>query len=84
ISERDTQITNRPKEVNEFVNTWSVEGFYEEGVAPAEMGWGTHERWMPSNAQVHADDGPCNQFVWLNPAWKLGCVHGFRAEKFSA
>src|SRR5262249_31600271 len=30
-SERDTQITDRPKEVNEFVNTWSVEGFREEG-----------------------------------------------------
>jgi homospermidine synthase len=40
ISERDTQITNKPKEVNEFVNTWSPEGFYEEGVAPTELGWG--------------------------------------------
>ncbi len=36
ISERDTQITNVPKEFDEFVNTWSVDGFYEEGVAPAE------------------------------------------------
>ncbi|HLQ36538.1 MAG TPA: saccharopine dehydrogenase NADP-binding domain-containing protein, partial [Planctomycetota bacterium] len=26
-SERDTQISNRPKQVDEFVNTWSVEGF---------------------------------------------------------
>ncbi|NBO98439.1 MAG: homospermidine synthase, partial [Actinobacteria bacterium] len=52
---------------NEFVNTWSVEGFYEEGVAPAEMGWGTHERWMPANAQVHADDGPCNQICLSQP-----------------
>ncbi|MGA3328048.1 MAG: saccharopine dehydrogenase NADP-binding domain-containing protein, partial [Terriglobia bacterium] len=26
-SERDTQITDQPKQVNEFVNTWSVEGF---------------------------------------------------------
>jgi homospermidine synthase len=43
IAERDTQISNRPKEVNEFVNTWSVDGFYEEGIAPAELGWGTHE-----------------------------------------
>ena len=67
ISERDTQITNQPKQVNEFVNTWSVEGFYEEGVAPAEMGWGTHERWMPANAQVHADDGPCNQICLAQP-----------------
>jgi homospermidine synthase len=39
-SERDTQITNRPKEENEFVNTWSVEGFREEGTTTAEMGWG--------------------------------------------
>lgn len=60
ISERDSQITNKPKEVNEFVNTWSVEGFYEESIAPAEMGWGTHERVLPPNAQVH-NYGPCNQ-----------------------
>ena len=60
ISERDTQITNKPKKVNEFVNTWSVEGFYEEGIAPAELGWGTHERTLPINAHVH-NYGPCNQ-----------------------
>jgi len=46
IAERDTQIADRPKEVGEFVNTWSVDGFYEEGVAPAEVGWGTHERTL--------------------------------------
>jgi len=60
ISERDTQISIRPKEVGEFVNTWSIEGFYEEGLGPAEMGWGTHERALPAGAQVHAD-GPRNQ-----------------------
>ena len=48
ISERDTQVTNVPKAFNEFVNTWSVEGFYEEGMAPAEMGWGTHEKKLPT------------------------------------
>ena len=47
ISERDTQISAQPKAVNEFVNTWSIEGFYEEGTAPAELGWGTHERRLP-------------------------------------
>ena len=47
ISERDTQVSSRPKAVNEFVNTWSIEGLYEEGTAPAEMGWGTHERRFP-------------------------------------
>jgi len=60
ISERDTQISDKPKEVDEFVNTWSVAGFHEEGVAPAEMGWGTHERRLPPNAHVH-HYGPCNQ-----------------------
>lgn len=60
ISERDTQIASQPKQVNEFVNTWSIEGFYEEGIAPAEMGWGTHEKTLPSGANNHAD-GPQNQ-----------------------
>ena len=64
ISERDTQITRQPKEVDEFVNTWSVEGFYEEGIAPAEMGWGTHERELPNDARLH-NSGPRNQ-ICLN------------------
>ncbi len=60
ISERDTQITHRPKEVNEFVNTWSIEGFFEEGIAPAELGWGTHEKYIPKKAYFH-EVGPKNQ-----------------------
>ncbi|MBI1977120.1 MAG: homospermidine synthase [Candidatus Omnitrophica bacterium] len=60
VSERDTQITNKSKEVNEFVNTWSIVGFYEEGVAPAELGWGTHERYVPKGAMFHKE-GPKNQ-----------------------
>lgn len=60
ISERDTQITDKPKQVNEFVNTWSIEGFFEEGVAPAELGWGTHEKYVPENAFFHKV-GPKNQ-----------------------
>lgn len=60
IAERDTQISSKPKEVGEFVNTWSVEGLREEGIAPAEMGWGTHERRLPRGAQVHKF-GPGNQ-----------------------
>ena len=60
ISERDTQITNEPKRENEFVNTWSIEGFREEGIAPAEMGWGTHERRLPPLAHTHRY-GPGNQ-----------------------
>jgi homospermidine synthase len=66
ISERDTQISNVPKTVDEFVNTWSIEGFYEEGTAPAEMGWGTHERRLPKNAHVPLG-GPGNQIFLAQP-----------------
>jgi len=59
-SERDTQITDKPKQVDEFVNTWSIEGFREEGTTVAEMGWGTHEKELPENAYEHKD-GPRNQ-----------------------
>lgn len=60
VSERDTQITNAPKEVDEFVGTWSIEGLREEGIAPAEMGWGTHEKELPPLANL-PDYGPGNQ-----------------------
>jgi homospermidine synthase len=43
VAERDTQVANVPKMPNEFVNTWSVDGFVSEGAQPAELGWGTHE-----------------------------------------
>lgn len=60
VSERDTQVTNRPKEVDEFVGTWSIEGLREEGVAPAELGWGTHEKKLPELAYL-PPSGPKNQ-----------------------
>ena len=50
IAERDTQRAKNPKPMDVFVNTWSVEGFLSEGMQPAELGWGTHEKWMPANA----------------------------------
>lgn len=43
ISEKDKQITNIPKRVNEFVNSWSCEGYFDELRAPAELGVGSHE-----------------------------------------
>ena len=51
IAERDTQRARQPKPKGVFVNTWSVEGFLSEGMQPAELGWGTHERWKPDNAR---------------------------------
>ena len=53
IAERDTQRAKQPKALNTFVNTWSVEGFVSEGMQPAELGWGSHEKWMPPNAYKH-------------------------------
>jgi homospermidine synthase len=60
VSERDTQITCRPKELDEFVGTWSIEGLREEGISPAEMGWGTHEKEIPLIINV-PPYGPRNQ-----------------------
>jgi len=59
-SERDTQVTDQPKQVDEFVNTWSIEGFREEGTTTSELGWGTHEKQLPKFAYTHKD-GPRNQ-----------------------
>ena len=59
IAERDTQRARAPKERGTFVNTWSVEGFLSEGMQPAELGWGTHEDWMPENGRRPSDhDAP--------------------------
>jgi len=54
VSERDSQVAERRKQPGEFVNTWSVEGFAGEGLQPAELGWGTHERHFPSDGRRHA------------------------------
>ena len=82
ISERDTQVTNKPKQWGEFVNTWSVEGFYEEGVAPAELGWGTHEKALPVNAYEHPS-GPKNQIAIAQPGattWVRSWVPNFEIQ----
>jgi homospermidine synthase len=82
-SERDTQISNQPKQVDEFVNTWSIEGFREEGTTTAEMGWGTHEKKMPPLA-CEQKIGPKNQIclarMGMNTfvvSWVPNyCIHG--------
>jgi homospermidine synthase len=54
IAERDTQRSALPKRPGEFVNTWSIAGFISEGLQPAELGWGTHEKAMPPEGERHA------------------------------
>ncbi|HEV7632533.1 MAG TPA: saccharopine dehydrogenase C-terminal domain-containing protein [Steroidobacteraceae bacterium] len=53
VAERDTQVSSVPKQPNEFVNTWSVDGFVSEGSQPAELGWGTHEKNFPRDGRRH-------------------------------
>jgi homospermidine synthase len=85
IAERDSQTTSVPKRVNEFVNTWSVDGFVSEGSQPAELGWGTHERNFPRDGRKH--DFGCGSAIYLMQpgaatrvrTWtpKAGHFHGF-------
>ena len=64
IAERDTQRSRDPKPLDVFWNTWSVEGFISEGLQPAELGWGTHEKWTPKNARRHKKG--CKAAIWLD------------------
>ncbi len=63
IAERDTQRAKHPKPQGVFVNTWSVEGFVSEGMQPAELGWGSHEKWKPANAGSHKEG--CGAAIFL-------------------
>ena len=64
IAERDSQVANVPKALNEFVNTWSVDGFVGEGAQPAELGWGTHEKHFPPDGGRHQAGSRCA--IYLN------------------
>ncbi|MFO1080210.1 MAG: saccharopine dehydrogenase NADP-binding domain-containing protein [Reyranellaceae bacterium] len=85
IAERDTQVSPVPKEVGEFVNTWSIDGFVSEGSQPAEMGWGTHEKALPRDGARHKFG--CDAAIYLNQPGLLtrvrtwtpleGPFHGF-------
>jgi len=66
IAERDTQRSREPRPMNQFWNTWSVEGFISEGMQPAELGWGTHEKWLPDNGRTF-DHGPQCAAYLLQP-----------------
>lgn len=63
IAERDTQRSLAPKEPGTFVNTWSVEGILSEVFQPSELGWGSHEKWLPDTARRHKDG--CKASIYL-------------------
>lgn len=66
IAEHDTQISEKSKSRDEFVNTWSVDGFVAELSQPAELGWGTHERHWPNDGSHH--DFGTRSSIYLNRA----------------
>ena len=78
IAERDTQRSKKPKPMNVFVNTWSVEGFVSEGMQPAELGWGTHEKWMPDNGRTPRTTAAARRSICCSPAPIPACAHGAR------
>jgi homospermidine synthase len=85
VAERDSQVANVPKAPDEFVNTWSVDGFVSEGAQPAELGWGTHEKHFPADGGRHETGSRCA--IYLNRpgastrvrTWtpEAGHFHGF-------
>lgn len=85
IAERDTQVGAARKVPGEFVNTWSVEAFVDEGCQPAELGWGTHERHFPADGERHASGSKASVFLHRPGAgtrvrtWTplAGPIHGF-------
>jgi homospermidine synthase len=74
IAERDTQQPQRSKTPGEFVNTWSIDGFVSEGLQPSELGWGSHEKHWPIDAN-HFTFG-CGSAVWLS---QPGCITKVRS-----
>jgi homospermidine synthase len=73
ISERDSHITNKPKRINEYVNTWAGNGnsWYDEALSYVEVSWGTHEKEYPPNIlpdksndyQIVINKNGCNFFA---------------------
>lgn len=63
IAEHDTQAIHSAKENNEFINTWSVDGFLSEAAQPTELGWGTHERHWPDDAHGYEFGSKCSIFL---------------------
>ena len=82
IAERDTQVSTIPKEPGEFVNTWSIDGFFSEGSQPAELGWGTHERHFPADGRRH-DFGGRAAIYLLRPGAARASAAGRRSRALS-
>lgn len=74
-AERDTQTAKPFKLINEFVNTWSIDGFIGEGLQPAELGWGSHEKAEPPDASRHGYG--CDAAIYLHRPGTRTLVRGW-------
>jgi homospermidine synthase len=98
IAERDTQSAILSRAANEFVNTWSPNGFMFEAAEFSNFAWGTHEVPLSILATRKLSDklSPYCQMIELNvvaaqaraKSWvpSVGDIHGYvipHAESFS-
>ena len=65
-SELDTQVVKNLKNDGTFINTWSVYGLLEEGLEPAQAGWGSHEKAIPADGELIGK----SQIAFHTPAYK--------------
>lgn len=70
ISEQDSQTVPRQRQNGEFMSTWSCDGFYQESLAIAEIGWGTHEKELPAGAITY-NHGPQNKIAIRKRAMEI-------------
>ncbi len=64
-SERDTQISDKAKHVDEFVNTWSIEGFREEGDHHGRDGLGDAREKPCRRTRISMPTGRAIRSAWL-------------------
>lgn len=96
IAERDTQISDKGRRPNEFVNTWSIDGLLDESFEYTGFSWGTHEHELPEHLVQTTDQTDGCRFIQLARygattkvrSWidSHGIYHGFvipHAEAFS-
>ena len=74
VVEHDSQVTRAPRAADEFVSTWSVEGFLTEGTQPAELGLGTAKAALPTDGRRLTADGPW--VICCAPVYTCGCAAG--------
>jgi homospermidine synthase len=64
IAEYDSQRAALPPSHGVIRNTWSVEAFLAESWQRAELGWGSHEKSLPPDAEFHSTG--CRASIVLN------------------